>query len=254
MLSPTVLRELTRLLESDQQGDICEQECRGHLGRLVTEENAKEVLEAPAVEAIPWLEEAIKEAAVDAECLCPEESPFQERPIRAAYHLRVADVLLAPSAGRSRAYKTQVVCLPAFDVEWAVRVCGSAKIGFTAILTKPDKQIWCHPEPQAVQVRTTQRPLDTSLAESLFAIWRRVLFRTRHPSQSRGGRDGVSYHFVYSGAWSVDLAGWTWSPPSGTIPGKLVALSHVLRDFLEASEEVEEQLRGELNSWIAKLK
>ncbi len=47
------------------------------------------------------------------------------------------------------------------------------------------------------------------------------------------------------------LAGRTWSPERATVPGKLVALSHALRAYLDAAEDGAERLREELDSYIA---
>jgi hypothetical protein len=255
MLSPQVSRQLKQLLAFYEKGVFVEQEFSLRLASLVSQENAVDMLDALPPEALPRLKEAVVAAAqdaVDADCLCPEESVLQENTVIATYYLRVAEVLLERSAARPRPGLT-VVCLPSFEVEWALRVRGSAKIGFTAILTEAEEKIWCHVAPRSIQVRAKQKALDAGLGEALCEVWKQVLLRTRHPRRGRQGLDGVSYHFACSELGVGSLAGRTWSPESATVPGRLVAISHALREYLEASEAETEQVRGKLDSCIAEI-
>jgi hypothetical protein len=204
---------------------------------------------------IPWLKEAVVAAtqdAVDADCLFPERSIFEEDTVRATYHLRLAEILLRRPKEDPRSNVT-VVCLPSFEVEWAIRIRGSTQIGFTAILTEADEKIFCHRDSCSIQVRTKHKVIDSPLAERLSDVWKKVLQRTRHPKRGRLGRDGVSYHFAYSGPDVGSLAGRTRSPETTTMPGRLVAITHALRTYLEASEKETDQAHGELDRCIAEL-
>src|SRR5262249_32549612 len=147
-----------------EEGFFTEQEFSHNLANLVSRENALDILDALPSEAFPWLKEAVVAAAqnaVDADCLCPEVAVFQENTVSAAYYARVAEVLLERSAARPGP-RLIVVCLPSFEVEWALRVRGSAKSGFTAILTEPEEKIWCHPDPHSIEARAKQKALDAA--------------------------------------------------------------------------------------------
>jgi len=255
MLSPQASRHLKQWLELSEQKHCHEEELRQCLTSLASRENVSDLLAALPPEKLPLLKEALLVAAqdaVDADCLSPEESVFQEHAVSTGYYMEVAKILLQRSAARPRPAIT-VVCLASFEVEWALRVRGSAKIGFTVVLTEAEEKIWCHADPRSIPVRVKQKSLETPLGESLCDIWKRVLHRTRHPKRDRIGRDGVSYHFACSvpGGWR--LAGRTWSPERETIPGRLVAISHALRAYLEANEEESSQAREHLDSCIALL-
>jgi hypothetical protein len=47
------------------------------------------------------------------------------------------------------------------------------------------------------------------------------------------GNDGVYYHFAYWVVGNHPLAGKTWSPEETTVPGKLAALGHNLKDYVQ---------------------
>jgi hypothetical protein len=241
MLAPNVSHQLKQLLEFLHRGLYTEHEFSVHLSTLVTRENAGDLLDFCPKEAIPSLRQAMATAAqdaVDAESLAPEESVLQESPVATSYLFHVAEVLLERSAGAPLPGLT-VVCLPSFKEEWAVRVRGSPVIGFKAILSEAMEKIWCHPEPGSIQARVKERALHDALAQGLCGVWKKVLLGTRHPRRARLGLDGVEYHFGYRDTVSGQLAGYTWSPEKTTVPGKLVAVSHALREYIDSDHEGE---------------
>jgi hypothetical protein len=245
---------LKQLLAFYEKGVFVEQEFSLRLASLVSRENALDMLDALPPDALPRLRDAVVAAAqdaVDEDCLYPEESVFRENTVSATYYLKVAEVLLERSAGCPRPNLT-VVCLPSFEVEWALRV-RSAKVGFTAILTEPVEKIWCHPDPRSIQVRVKERALETELGGALSSVWKKVLIGTRHPRRGRLGLDGVSYHFACSGPDVGNMAGRTWSPERTTVPGRLVAISHALRAYVEAGAEQIEGMRENLGSCLAEI-
>jgi hypothetical protein len=252
MLTPGVQQQLDQLIAFHEKGVLSRDELSWRLTDLVTVENANEVmrnLPADLVQCVKdGLERAVRQTR-DNEYLRPEDTPFQENPIGPAYFLRVAELLLRGSPGLRHPVVT-VVCLPYFEVEWALRIAGSDRIGFLAALTEPAERIWCHQASSTIPVRQTQSPIDRDLAVSISQVWKRMLLRTKHAEHASVGLDGVSYHFVYWGSDTGKIGGCTWSPNQETVPGRLVALSEALRAYVKAQSGPDDRLRQSINGHI----
>ena len=177
------------------------------------------------------------------ECLRPEDSPivgmnFDE------YYRKVAAALLEPDVPTRRGLLS-VICLPSFEVEWAARLLGSEKKGYALARSIAETQIWSRAT-VPVAVRRVEVPLAEELGVLLCEVWRKMLLRVRHPEHSGIGKDGVTYHFA---AWAPGvgfMAGNTWSPGSQTAPGKLVALSQLLYQYVENTDTGRRELIGEI--------
>ena len=141
-----------------------------------------------------------------------------------------------------REEKASLVCVPTFEPEWALLVVGERKAAFWVLFVEAQKSLWYStnnwysakgdpeiPSPPPVEIHRNE--LNPSLAGAVCDIWSRVLLQTRYPQEPLDGCDGVTYHFAYSGKGKLAMAGKTWSPEEETVPGKLVGLSHALRDY-----------------------
>lgn len=174
----------------------------------------------------------------------PENSPFSPPggSVISSYELRVARTLVEPIAlqVRGEGYReiASVVCLPAFMPEWALWVAGERKTGFSVLLTEAGENVW-HTASKAemplssAAVRMHHGRLPRDRAEAICDTWRRILSETRYPKESRMGNDGVVYHFAYWVVGNSAQAGKTWSPGETTAPGKLAALGHSIKDYVQ---------------------
>ncbi len=192
----------------------------------------------------------------DEKCVPRESSPYlePEAPLFSvalsgevgAYMLVVATSLLGAAECEARLLApiwqrdeiACLVCLPSFQPEWALWVVGARRVGFWVLLVEADRTIWhfTHREletPDSVPLKKRYSELSLELGVAVCDIWSRVLSQTRYPEKRTMGCDGVSYHFAYSKAGIASTAGTTWSPPEGTIPGQLVALSDTLREYVQ---------------------
>lgn len=126
-----------------------------------------------------------------------------------------------------------VVCLPAFEPEWALRlVLDEDGEQYLLIQTEAEEQIW-DSDSAEIKVAHRELPFPKDIAESVCDVWLNMLRGARFPDSGWSGRDGVNYHFNYWGpeAFLVEFCGRTWSPEKDTAPGRLVALADALRDF-----------------------
>jgi hypothetical protein len=94
--------------------------------------------------------------------------------------------------------------------------------------------------PFPAPVSTRHHPVPIALAGPICDVWSRVLSRTRYGNDSQVGHDGTCYHFGYWVVGQQTLAGKTWSPRGETVPAKLAALGHNLKDYVQdpANQEV----------------
>jgi hypothetical protein len=181
----------------------------------------------------------------------PEDSPFSPpagRSWSSAYHITVARMLLEPIELETEREEhkeiASLVCLPSFAPEWALWVGGERKTGFSVLVSEAEERIWMlartTESPFPARARTSQRPLPIDLAGAICDVWSRVLSQTRYAEESQVGNDGVYYHFGYWVVGKGPLAGKTWSPRGAMVPGKLVALRHNLKDYVQdpANQEV----------------
>jgi hypothetical protein len=171
------------------------------------------------------------------EHLLPEESPFCINAASAHYYRSVAALLIG-NKREKRFANASVICLPSFEPEWAVHLYGSEIIGFRLICSEPSSLIAHTSDTSSITVLEREVFIAADMANVISETWRIVLTHTRHSSDHNCGRDGVSYHFA-----SKQMAGRIWTPPATTVPGKLVDLSHALRDFVRATESERVQLR-----------
>jgi hypothetical protein len=262
MLSPEIARRLDLLLATYTEGFLTEDEFAQHLGHLVTADNLGAVLDRvppPLLEAVKQGINLDNQRAAGNECLWPEDSPFDDG-LFSEYYRQVGAALLEPGVPNRRGLLS-VVCLPSFEVEWALRLLGDEKKGYAVALSVAETQIWAHccasyssRATVPIAVRRVEAPLAGELGSLLCEVWRRMLLRVRHP-QSRGiGLDGVSYHFACHGPGVGYMAGKTWSPGPQTAPGTLVGLAHLLFQYTEATDLSRRELIGEIYRVAAGLK
>jgi len=104
----------------------------------------------------------------------------------------------------------------------------------------------------SIPARDSRSDLAAELGQSVCEVWRRVLSRTRYSEERNFGCDGVDYHFAYW-ARGIVMEGRTWSPPDGTVPGMLAALSQSLRDYVQntgqANEPIMERIKQQA-AWL----
>lgn len=247
MLSPEIARRFDRLFAIHEKGILTEDEFAEHLGYLITADNLEAVLERLPPNLLEAVKRGIRldnQRAPGDECLRPEASLFQTT-IISDYYRRVAAALLEPDLPKSQGLLS-VICLPSFEVEWAMRLLGSEKKGYTLALSVAERQIWFSQANVPIAVRRLEAPLMAELGSLISEGWRKMLLRVRHPETGHMGLDGVTYHFACHGPGVGFMAGKTWSPDSTTAPGRLVTLSHLLYRYVEETDAVRHDLVGEI--------
>lgn len=252
MLSPEIANRLDRLLAFHTEGIFTEDEFAEHLGHLVTADNAGAVVERLPAQLLAAVKRGVRldnERAAGNESLHPEDSPLDSA-IFGKYYRKVAEALLEPDVPKRRAV-ISVVCLPSFDAEWALRLLGAEKRGYTLALSMAERQIWSSQLTESVGVKRMEIALTAEWGALLSEVWRKMLLRVRHPESNGCGLDGVTYHFACRGAEVGFMAGKTWSPRSETAPGKLVALCHLLFRYVVENDMERRKLVGEIDQAAA---
>ena len=235
MLTPKERKLVEQLVEFETRGIQGFETSAWFLGEIVTPENYDAIAQIVPATWKERLDECIaahSRQILDAECLEPEYSPFDLGELLIKYHREVAAVLFVSPSQPSSHYRLSVVCLPSFDVEWAVRLLWPKRGDPSLVLTIAERKIWLGESEANTPVALHRAPLPTDMAGQIAEIWDRMLCRTRFPETSGMGLDGVTYHFS-NGA----MAGKKWSPNPETAPGRLAELSHNLRDYCEAEEK-----------------
>jgi hypothetical protein len=195
----------------------------------------------------------------------PEDSPFSPP---SSLGIRVYEVFVARNLleatelearsvahGERRKEIASLACLPSFGPEWALWVVGERKTAFSVLLTEAEYSIWLSsqgPEvPASVPVTQRRRELTTDLGGAICDIWSRSLSQTRYPAgEPIRGVDGTSYHFAY---WTVcvSMAGKVWSPRGRTVPSRLAALGHLLKDYVQESAHSSQPIVQRIKEHIA---
>jgi hypothetical protein len=174
------------------------------------------------------------------EQLEPEDSPFL------VDYYAVGRLLLQGISQRSTI--VTVVCMPSFEPAWAIRLHKSENHGFAVTLTETSTQICPSSSHFPPTVLTSKAKLPTAIAVELVEIWRKMLKAT-FPRAFKGiQQDGVSYHFICNAGAEGKLCAQTYSRDFETSPGRLVSLSHKLREYasLQGRTEVLAQIESEM--------
>ena len=235
MLTPKERKLVEQLVEFETRGIQGFETSARFLGEIVTPENYDAVAQIVPATWKERLDECIaahSRQVLDNECLEPEDSPFDLGEMLIKYYRDVAAALFVSPSQPSSHYRLSAICLPSFDVEWAVRLLWPKRNDPSLVLTIAERKIWLTESAENTPVTVHRAPLATDIARQLEEIWDRMLCRTRFPERSGMGLDGVTYHFS-----NVAMAGKKWSPGPEIAPGRLVALSHRLRDYCEAEEK-----------------
>lgn len=248
MLSTEIADRLDRLLAAREIGIFTNDEFATRLGSLLTSENLGAVLARLPPDIVVAVKEGIAQddrRAADVESLCPETSPFDCVDVFGNYYRNVASALLEPGKHNRRGLLS-VVCLPSFEVEWAIRLLGSEKEGFSITRSVAETMIWSRQGLTPVAVMQVESPLPAELAASVCEAWRNMLRLVRYPQSSAAGLDGVTYHFACFEPGMGWMAGTTWSPEDRTAPGRLVALSQLLFQYVEQGAKERSRLAVEI--------
>ena len=246
MLSPNERKQVERLIEFESHGIANFEYVAPLLGEIITPDNYAAISEFVPTTWKDRLAECVAARAqqlTDSECLEPEDSPFESAETHGQYYRDVSERLFTSPAASSTHYRLSVVCLPSFDVEWAVRLLWPKRDDPSLVLTVAAYKIWREESDTALNasVLLHRAPITAELAEQIGRIWDHMLRRTRFPQNGGLGLDGVTYHFA--NRW---MAGKKWSPQPDTAPGRLVELSHRLRDYCEADADRRPALLGQV--------
>lgn len=206
-----------------------------------------------------WMRELLKNAqpVPRSPYLEPETSPFLHGSGMRLYEETLATTLLGATESEAQSLapawlredKAILVCVPSFQPEWTLSVVGDREAGYWVLLVEAQTSLWYSttlwystagepgiPCPPSVNIYRSELAAD--LGGAVCDIWNRVLSQTRYAREPLHGCDGLTYHFAYSrmGIKGIpERSGKTWSPEKGSVPGKLVGLSHALGDYAKDS-------------------
>jgi len=200
-----------------------------------------------------WFDEVMKNAQPvqrSTPYLEPEDSPFSRHPGMKLYEQMLAESLLGAAEREAQSLapawmqeeRAIVVCLPTFRPEWALSIVGERKAGYWVLTPQAQESLWSSTRfwysresdpaiPCPPSVNISRSKLAADLGADICDIWRQVLSQTRYPQKPCDGCDGETYHFTYSGKGMPERSGKTWSPAADSVPGKIVGLSHAVRDY-----------------------
>lgn len=247
MLSPKSAKKLARLLRDNARGLIGDKELCGSLGDLAMECTEKELFKR-----IPTPFKAqVKQAILDAQCLEAEPSPFAESRTSRLFlrsDLQLARFLLKPH--KSMRAMATVVAKPSFHYPWAFRLCRCQKsyqyAGIVTLLNGTEKPRQNSRAKALVQTRCV--PIEDCLGNDICEIWENMLLRVKQLEFARRVLDGVRYHFVFG-----RRGGFISTPDRKTAPGKLVAISHALYEYVEGRNLSDVALKAQVKdllSWL----
>lgn len=248
MLRRELMQRIDLLVAAHENAVFTTDEFATQIGYFLTAENLSEVLGRLPQKLVATVKDGIGRfysEITDSEFLRPERSPFESVDIFDRYYRNVAEMLLESNSNKRRGILS-VACLPSFEVEWAVRLLGSEKNGYSLALNVAETKIWNSSHTPQIVVKRADAAIPAEHASLVIHAWQSMLLRVRHCPTGSAGLDGVTYHFGCHGPGAGWMAGKTWSPDEISAPGKLVALSQLLYQYVEASE----QLRGEMLSKI----
>lgn len=183
--------------------------------------------------------------------LNPEGSPFDTLPDIARYYRVVASRLLPEHSTHTVAV---AVRLPSFECEWALRLHGTHRRGYSITVSESENPLY-GVENESVEVSISQHSIDVShdFADLLTNAWAKALLTVANVNRPPIGVDGVSYHFVTRHPQHGRLSGQTWSPRPLTIAGSIVDLTERLADHVRSEDATSamESLGEELRSFDA---
>jgi hypothetical protein len=249
-------RRLDQLLSAYKNGIFNEAELATQFGYLAETADIGDLLNRTPSELHDGIKAGIaagNRQAADDERLLPEDSPFDQtdEPF-GSYYRNVANILLAGQQFK-RYSLASVVCLPSFEVEWAIVLFGSRDDEYCLSLTVADAKIWSSQAPSSVTANRRETLFPFDLAKKVCEVWQWMLRRVRHSECGSVGLDGVNYHFASYGRFG-QMAGKVWSPDPDTLPGRLVRLSHLLYRYVELGTSDSTDLLSEISQMIDSFK
>src|SRR5882724_12056697 len=168
MSKPDVSREIAMLLAQHAKGIRGTEEVLLCLSGCATTANLAEVEKLIPSEFI----EPLREVLSDKQCLEPESSPFN---IQASYCAKVASVLL-PTVTKEL---FSVICLPSFEVEWALRLDRIGKSDFSLTLTVAQEPIFGSQGGSAGKTIDYEARLSSELAQKGLRVWEFMIKRAK---------------------------------------------------------------------------
>lgn len=80
--------------------------------------------------------------------------------------------------------------------------------------------------------------IPAQLAGAIHRAWAMLILQSAYPSTNYGGLDGTTYEFLVClpARSFTRYAGYTWSPPQGTLPRDAVNIAHDIMDRVRAGE------------------
>jgi hypothetical protein len=199
--------------------------------------------------------------------LIPDAGPFGDEQ---GYEVMVRQVF---SAGFEKNVVLRAVIIESFDTERLIGIREGAN-GFEAFVISPSSRIWDielvreyengsitvigadrkvvplekDDDFKELKRRTPSdvRQISTSVrakvipkvfVERIERVWQRMLLGTRHTTQPRLGRDGISYYFsMWVNGYGI-ITGHTWSPDQGPTKA-LAALANQLASYSSANSSI----------------
>jgi hypothetical protein len=178
-----------------------------------------------------------------ADHLVPDVSPLLGSDVLLEHRIRIGKLLL-DTPHMSGTGLVFVVCLPsggccsARPPEWAV-IC--ERVGGTLTLAEAESPLIVGP---AGVTRRTAR-LDRTIVQAVEQAWRHVLQGTRPPDRN-SLEVGDTHVFGYVKRGEPMITGETQSQPSDRATGRLVRLSHMLREYIAGDDGARSAMGGRI--------
>ena len=176
----------------------------------------------------PVLKQPSLTQAISSEHLDPQQPVPNDR-FLVAYDKSLHEVFKEAFASDVR---VRMLAEPSFEPEYAVGIRDIGGIYHILYLHVPSN-LWYSGEDRAKAVaERCDVEIDTSLANRIIEVWRRMLQRVPPHAEVRMGLDGDGYDFFIRSGKS-ELTEQTWSPDKGTSPAMLVNIGVTMTSYCE---------------------
>ncbi len=188
------------------------------------------------------------------------------------------------SEAKEKDVRVKVLVFPSFSAEYALGIKENNNKYFI-FQVRPKIQIWAHrrmilmkkeqkraleagesvnyadelselesglpQDPMKIEKIKCKTEISSRLAESIIAVWKKMLFETKYKKKEGFGLDGTTYHFSMKVGYK-NMAGKVWSPNKKSKTGKLVSLTESMSkvcdsDSSDSTENLSESVQQMVN-------
>ncbi|WP_435008768.1 hypothetical protein P12x_000030 [Tundrisphaera lichenicola] len=170
--------------------------------------------------------------AIGQDHLIPENGHLNEDKSTNDYNSTLVDILGIDSDKSN--YIARMVCLPAFEPEWAITITEVDNMHWIE-LSVATESVSSSKNPRKVTATKRRILFDSDCAIILRKIWIKMLLSVKYPSEPPEFivADATDYRFSCFAIGRGKLAGKISEPMLDTLPKKLTEIGHLLRTYVE---------------------